>query len=81
MTNLEFAMSSRRQVLEQSNALYKNSLKNSHGTPEMSPEDTKMAVIALHGIIEQQQILIGELANAVSDLQNKKPFWKKIFKK
>lgn len=82
MNNIEFMQTALNGVTSFDHELYEKTMQHSQGENSMSPEDMKLAIIALHGLIKTQQKWIDTLATEVLTLQtSKKNIWQKLFKK
>ena len=82
MDDLEFAFTSRGPVLDHELALIDASLKQSSGEPSMSPEDVKLAVLALQGLAKNQLELIDALHREIRELKKpKKTIIQKLLRK
>lgn len=81
MSNLNFAIESRRHVLAMLDEIVTKTLEKSKGQNEMSAEDMKMAIISLHGTVQHQAYLIETLYAELSRANEKKPLLRRLFKK
>lgn len=82
MDDLDFAFTTRGPVLDHELALFEACLKNSKGEPSMSPEDTKLALLALQGLAKNQLELIDALRREIAELKKpKKTIFQKLFRK
>lgn len=83
MNIFNFMMSTRKPVIQFDLELLNTAIRSSHGSPEMSAEDIKVAILALNGVLRQQQELIEKLYEVLSaiEIDENAPFWKKLFKK
>lgn len=57
-------------TLKVQETLAADSLKNSYGSPTMSEEDVKTAIVSLLMINERQQVIIDELVRCVNELRD-----------
>lgn len=81
MNELKFVFESRRHVLDMTDDLLKRTMKASNGQPTMSPEEVKLAILAIKGTLEHQADVITAMYRYLED-QNKKPsIFRRIFKK
>jgi hypothetical protein len=71
---------SRQAVIKLDLELVRSALLPSHGMAEMSLEDTKLAIVALRGIVGHQNYLIGILYEHL-ERNETKTFWQKLFNK
>ena len=81
MTPIEFAKATHTPTLEMLKELYDKSLASSKGKDAMTPQETKLAILALEGTIRHQQALIEVLMAEVTKLQTPKQKRFHFFKK
>jgi hypothetical protein len=77
---LGFEKQIREQVIDLDIALIRESLNNSQGQDSMSALDSKMAIVALYGLAQNQQHLINYLFKFLLT-EPKQPWYKRIFQK
>lgn len=82
MNNIEFMQTALNDVTSLDHDLFEKTMLRSRGENSMSPEDMKLSIIALRGLITTQQKWIDTLATEVLTLQvPKKNIWQKLLKK
>lgn len=82
MDNIEFMKIAIDGVTSLDNELYEKTMLHSQGEQTMSPEDMKLAIIAMRGMIKTQQRWIDTLTSEVTLLKtSKKTIWQKLLKK
>ncbi len=82
MNDIEFMKIAIEGVTSLDNELYEKAMQPSRGEDTMSPEDMKLAILALRGLINVQQKWIDTLTSEVTTLKtSKKTFLQKLFKK
>lgn len=82
MDNIEFMKTALDGVTSLDHELYEKTMLHSQGAQIMSPEDMKLAIIAMRGMIKTQQRWIDTLTSEVTLLKTpKKTIWQKLFKK
>lgn len=82
MNNIEFMKIATDGVTSFDHELYEKTMMHSQGEQTMSPEDMKLAILALRGLIKTQQLWIDTLTSEVTNLKiSKKTIWQKLFKK
>jgi hypothetical protein len=80
---LKFGWIARQGVLDLDMDLVSNALKNSQGEETMSPEDMKLCILGLQGVVVQQRALIDALYIHVQTPPAEKPksFIRRLFRK
>ena len=75
--DVRWAHSIRTQVRELDHTLLHHTLANSQGSDTMSPEDMKIAIVALRGMVTHQGDLIDALVHHITE-EKPKTFFGKI---